>query len=97
MTFSIKDIVDLNNRRSQVIRWLEVALLLSASGLIAWLAIEAWFDPLQFTVLAGDDLINLESSSKSYGAAIHFLASFYKFRPVTSFVLWAVTHCIMSL
>lgn len=92
MTFSIKDIVDLNNRRSQVIRWLEVALLLSASGLIAWLAIEAWFDPLQFTVLAGDDLINLESSSKSYGAAIHFLASFYKFRPVTSFVLWAVTH-----
>ncbi len=81
-----------SNWRFRVLKWLEVALLLGTGGLIAWLAIEAWFDPLQFKVLAGDDLANLEPSSHSYGASVHFLASYFKFRPITSFALWAVTH-----
>lgn len=73
-------------------KWLEFGLFLIVGGLIAWLTIEAWFDPLQFTVLAGDDLANLEPSSKSYGESILFLASYLKFRPVASFAQWAVTH-----
>jgi hypothetical protein len=32
-----------------------IALLYLASAIIAWLVIEAWFDPLQFTVFAGAD------------------------------------------
>jgi hypothetical protein len=80
------------NRSVRLRKSAEVFLLLVLGGLIAWLAIEAWFDPLRFTVLAGDDLANLEPSSKSYGESIAFLASYLKFRPVASFAQWSVTH-----
>ena len=71
MTFSIKDIVDLNNRRSQVIRWLEVALLLSASGLIAWLAIEAWFE--RFVDRPGFEVVPLSYRAACRSYQLHHL------------------------
>lgn len=81
-----------NNQGVRVLKWLEIVLLLILGGLVAWLAIEGWFDPLRFKALAGDDLANLEPSSRSYGESIQFLASYFKFRPVMTFALWAVTH-----
>lgn len=81
-----------NNRGVRVLKWLKIVLLLIVGGLVAWFAIEAWFHPLRFKVLAGDDLASLDASRQSYVASVQWLASYLKFRPVTSFVLWAVTH-----
>jgi len=82
--------VSFDNRR--VLKWLELLLLFGTGGLIAWLTIEAWFNPLQFKVLAGDDLFLLEPSLKSYFACVHWLASYFKFRPIVSLAIWAVVH-----
>ena len=71
---------------------MEIVLLFIVGGFVSWLAIQAWFDPLRFKVLAGDDLSNVEPFSGSYGESIQFLSSYFKFRPVTCFILWAITH-----
>lgn len=81
-----------NNRGLRVLKWLEVALLLSIGFVVAWLAIEAWFDPLRFPVLVGDDLASLEASRKSYVAATQWLAGYLKFRPVATLAICALTQ-----
>jgi hypothetical protein len=82
----------LKKDRFHVLKWLQVALLLGVGGVIAWFAIAAWFNPLQFPVLVGDDLDSLDAARQSYLASVQWLASYFKFRPVVSLVIWLVTQ-----
>jgi hypothetical protein len=82
----------LKNSRFQIPKWLRLALLLGVAGVIAWFSIEAWFNPLQFSVLAGDDLHSLDAALQGYVASVQWLASYFKFRPVMSLAIWAVVQ-----
>ena len=76
----------------------EAALLYVVAAIILWLAIEAWFNPLQFRVFAGDDLATFSSIDQtSSGPDIRSLAlTYHKFRPVAAWIIFLIakwTHC----
>jgi hypothetical protein len=77
----------------------EAALLFIAFAIILWLAIEAWFDPLQFRVFAGDDLGAFGTNPNQMSAASSIRSSallYHKFRPVAasiSIVIAKWTKC----
>ena len=75
------------------VKWAEAALLFILSAIILWLAIEAWFDPLQFQVFAGDDLGTFATGHTSLAEFIRSSASvLHKFRPVAVSIIFAVTQ-----
>src|SRR6266581_690311 len=81
--------MDLNNWGLRLAKRADIALLYFASAVVAWLAIEAWFNPLQFIVFAGDDLRTFDAVSK-------LMTSVDRFRPVVAFadsVIAGWTRC----
>lgn len=71
----------------------EILLLFIAIAVVLWLAIEAWFDPLQFQVFAGDDLGTFATGHTSLAEFIRSSASvLHKFRPVAVSIIFAVTQ-----
>lgn len=74
-------------------KWAEAALLIILSAIILWLAIEAWFDPLQFQVFAGDDLSTFATSHTSVTEFIRSSASvLHKFRPVAASIIFVIAQ-----
>ncbi|HEX7517111.1 MAG TPA: hypothetical protein VF345_07470 [Chthoniobacterales bacterium] len=75
------------------VKWAESALLFIFIAIILWLAIEAWFDPLQFRVFAGDDLGTFASGHTSSAEFIRSSAFlFHKFRPVATSIIFAIAQ-----
>jgi hypothetical protein len=56
----------------------------------AYFAIAGWFNPMQFTVLAGDDLRSFTAAQKGFHALSNLLASVYRFRPAAAAAISAV-------
>lgn len=50
----------------------------------AYFAIAGWFNPMQFTVAAGDDLRSFTAAEKGFHALSDLLASLYRFRPAAA-------------
>jgi hypothetical protein len=75
----------------------ERALLVIAFAIILWLAIEAWFNPLQFRVFAGDDMDTFSRNQTLTSPPIRSVAVMYhKFRPVAATVIFGIaklTNC----
>lgn len=75
----------------------ETALLIIAFALVLWLAIEAWFDPLQFHVFAGDDVDTFNRNQTLSAPPIRSVALMYhKFRPVAAAIIFGIakwTNC----
>jgi hypothetical protein len=76
--------MDLNNWGLRLAKRADIALLYFASAVVAWLAIEAWFNPLQFIVFAGDDLRTFDAAQKGFVAVSKLMTSFDRFRPVVA-------------
>src|ERR1017187_639428 len=74
------------------VKWAEAALLFIFSAIILWLAIEAWFDPLQFRVFAGDDLRTFASGHTSSAELIRSSVVLNKFRPVAAAIIFAIAQ-----
>ena len=88
--------MDLNNWGLRLAKRANIALLYFASAIVAWLAIEAWFNPLQFIVFAGDDLRTFDAAQKGFIAVSKLMTSVDRFRPVVAFVDSAIagwTRC----
>jgi hypothetical protein len=71
----------------------EAFLLFIVVAIILWLAIEAWFDPLQFRVFAGDDLRTFTTGDTSVFEFIRTGAvALHKFRPVADSIIFAISQ-----
>lgn len=69
----------------------DTALLFIAIAIILWLAIAAWFNPLQFRVFAGDDLDTFSVNQMSSAPPIQSSALLYhKFRPVATSLIFVI-------
>ncbi|MEY2562648.1 MAG: hypothetical protein QOH88_841 [Verrucomicrobiota bacterium] len=80
-----------NSSKSKSFTRTEAALLFLLGGLILWLAIEAWFDLLQFRVFAGDDMDTFSRNQTLTAPPIESVARMYhKFRPVAAAIIFAV-------
>jgi hypothetical protein len=80
----------------KLVKRAETLLLFIAIAIIMWLAIAAWFQPLQFRVLAGDDLRAFARTQTDlqmgFGAEIlHSAFHFHKVRPVTTWITSVIT------
>lgn len=77
----------------KLVKFAEATLLFIFSAIILWLAIEAWFDPLQFRVFAGDDLGTFASGHTSAAEFIRSGAErYHKFRPVVVSIIFAISQ-----
>jgi len=83
--------------RIKLLLRLENAVILVVFGIILWLAIEAWFNPLQFRVFAGDDMDTFSRNQTLTSPPIRAVAVMYhKFRPVAATLIFGIaklTHC----
>lgn len=69
----------------------EAALLLAVCAIILWLAIESWYNPLQFRAFAGDDLGTFSTAKASSSPAIQSSAFLYhKFRPLATSIIFVI-------
>jgi hypothetical protein len=78
--------MDLNKWSLRLTKRADIALLYLASAIIAWFAIEVWFDPLQFIVFVGDDLRTFDAAQRGFIAVSELMTSVDRFRPVVAFV-----------
>lgn len=88
--------MDLNKWGLRLAKRADIALLYFVSAIIAWLATEAWFDPLQFIAFAGDDLRTFDAAQQGFIAVSKLMTSVDRFRPVIAFVYSAIagwTRC----
>src|ERR1022692_3341277 len=76
----------------KLVKRAETLLLFIASAILLWLAIEAWFDPLQFRVFAGDDLRTFASGHTSAAELIRSSVVHNKFRPVAAAIIFAIAQ-----
>ena len=76
------------------VKWIaraETLLLYIAFAIILWLAIAAWFKPLQFQVFAGDDVDTFSRNQVLSAPPIRSVAVMYhKFRPVAATVIFGI-------
>ena len=86
-----------DSSRMKLLLRIENAVVFVMFGMILWLAVEAWFNPLQFQVFAGDDIDTFSRNHVLTSPPIRSVAVMYhKFRPVAATVIFAiakVTDC----
>lgn len=90
--------MDRNSSRLTLWHQAQAAFLCVVLGVVLWLAIAAWFNPLQFRVFAGDDLGTFSGIDRASSApALRALAlTYHKFRPVAAWAIFLVakwTNC----
>jgi hypothetical protein len=74
------------------VKWAETALLVIFSAIILWLAIDAWFDPHQFRVFAGDDLATFARGQSSAEFIRSAAVLVHQFRPVAVWTIFAIAQ-----
>src|ERR1700686_153533 len=83
--------MDGNSTGAKQITRVESALLFIVFSILLWLAIEAWFAPLQFHVFAGDDVGTFSRNQTISAPPIRSVALLYhKFRPVAASIIFVI-------